>query len=548
MLRRFLSGLLFLVVTSTLVTTCYMEYFDLGKLSDEVELQGDLLAPLVYGSMDMSDLASLLDSAEYIDEFEDGLLYLAYVDTLLAVMADTAVDIPDELVSEVYIDSDIADDPDWVGAPIGSTVAFYKSDLVSFELDGDDRLDSVLVKGGSIEIDVSSSFMHAGILTISSSEILDLNRDTFSTGFVISEPDGTYDSTIVIPSDGYLLITKDSGDSAVVEVHYKLELINSGNPIDPGDECQIETSFNDLGFYRVFGYIDSRNLVEEQGEIDIPIYSDNPDLASLIFADPRLQVYTANSVGVPFEITLENLVATAGDGTEITFEIDEELNPFAIAAPGMDQLGTTEYDTLSINNETSNIDDLLAIAPVALSYEVSGRTDPNTEGNDHFILDTSRFSVAVEFLLPLDLRSSGFALEDTLEFEIGEEGVDTSLVKYARITLSTFNELPIELKTQVYMLNQYHMVLDSVFAGEVPVLAASQVDADGRLMLPSEETSSALFPAEKLALLEEVRFLLVRASLLTSELGGQFVKFYADYTLDYEISMDANVRINTREL
>ena len=50
------------------------------------------------------------------------------------------------------------------------------------------------------------------------------------------------------------------------------------------------------------------------------------------------------------------------------------------------------------------------------------------------------------------------------------------------------------------------------------------------------------------ALLEEVRFLLVRASLVTSELGGQFVKFYSDYTLEYEISMDANVRINTREL
>jgi hypothetical protein len=525
-----------------------MEYFELDRLSDEVELQGELLAPLVYGSMDMSDLATLLDSAEYIDEFDDGLLYLAYIDTLLAVMADTSVDIPDELVSEVYIDSDIVDDPDWIGSPPGTTVAFYKNELISFEMEGEDRFDSVLVKDGSIVIEVSSSFMHAGTLTISSSEILDLDRDTFSTQFVISEPDGTYDSAIVIPSDGYALITKESGDSSVVEINYKLELINSGNPINPEDECQIETSFQGLGFYSAFGFIDSRNLVEEQGEVDIPIYSENPDLADLLFAEPRLEVFTSNSVGIPFEITLENLVATAGDGSQLTFEIDEEMNPFTISAPGIEQIGSTAYDSLSVNNTNSNIDEVLAIAPVSLSYAVRGRTDPNAEGNDHFILDTSKFTIAVEFLLPLDLKSTGFALEDTLEFEVGEEGVDTSLVKSARISLSTLNELPIELKMQVYMLNEYHMILDSVFSGEVPVLAASQVDMEGRLVSPSEETSSALFLTEKLAMFEEVRYLLVRASLVTSELGDQFVKFYSDYTLDYEISLDANVRVNTREL
>jgi len=98
------------------------------------------------------------------------------------------------------------------------------------------------------------------------------------------------------------------------------------------------------------------------------------------------------------------------------------------------------------------------------------------------------------------------------------------------------------------MLNSSRVILDSVFSGQIPVLAASQVDQDGRLVSPSEETSSAIFPAVKLARLKEVRYLLVRASLVTAELGDRFVKFYSDYTLDYEISMVANVRINSREL
>ncbi len=548
MVRRFLTGLLILIFSGLLLTTCYMEYFDLGKLSNEVELQGELLAPLLYGSMDMGDLATLLDSSEYIKEDGEGLLYLAYADTLLKVMADTAVDIPDKLVTEVYIESDITGVPEWIGSGTGDTIPFYKSELQSFELDGDDRLDSVLVKGGNIVIEVTSSFMHAGVLTISSSEILDRERDTLSTRFVISTPDGNYDSTIVIPSDGYTLIPREEGDTTVVEIHYKFELINSGSPVGPDDECRIETSFEGLDFYRVFGYIDSRNLLEEQGEVEIPIYEKNPGLADLIFNDPRINVYTSNSVGVPFEITLDNLLASAEDGTEITFEIDEELNPFTISAPGLEELGVTYYDTLLINKETSNIDQLLAIAPTLLTYSVSGRTDPAAAGSDHFILDTSRFSLVLEFLLPLDLKTSGYALEDTLEFELGEKGVDTSFVKFATVTLSTINELPIELKTQVLMLDENRMILDSVFTGEVPVLAASQVDADGRLVSPAEETSSALFPAEKLALLKEVRYLWVRAGMVTSELGDRFVKFYSDYTLEYELSIKANVRINTREL
>jgi hypothetical protein len=548
MIRRLFFGVLCLLICGILPTTCYKEYFELDKLSDEVELQGDLLAPLVYGMMTMGDLTTLLDSADYFHEFEDGLIYIAYTDTLLEVMADTAVDIQDELVTEAYIDSDISDSPDWIGSGIGDRVPFYKNDLVSFELDGEDRLDSVLVKGGTIFIEVSSTFKHAGFLTISSSEILDANRDTFSTMFVISQPDGTFTETITIPSDGYALLPKEMGDSTYVQINYKFELINSGNPIAPTDECNITTTFDGLGFYSVFGHIDSRNLIEESGELDIPIYADYPELSSIIFGDPRINVFTSNSVGVPFEITLDSVIGESADGSKLTFEIDEPYHPFTISAPGLEQLGSTTYDTIRLNRETSNIDEFMGIAPTTFSYRIQGRTDPNSTGNDHFILDTSRFSLAFEVLLPLDLKSSGFALQDTLEFELEENGVDTMIVKFALVTVSTTNELPIDLELQVYMLDSLYTVLDSVFDGQAPVLAASQVDQGGRLVAPSDETSSAPFPTLKLAKLEDVRYVRMQARMVTSESGDRLVKFYSDYTLKYKISMLANVRINTREL
>ncbi len=50
---------------------------------------------------------------------------------------------------------------------------------------------------------------------------------------------------------------------------------------------------------------------------------------------------------------------------------------------------------------------------------------------------------------------------------------------------------------------------------------------------------------EKLGKLEQVHFMQVRAKLTTSDEGVPYVKIYSDYTLDFKISILANLRINS---
>jgi len=209
-------------------------------------------------------------------------------------------------------------------------------------------------------------------------------------------------------------------------------------------------------------------------------------------------------------------------------------------------VGETAYGEFNINNQTSNFQDLLNIAPHTLSYRVTG--DIGSQNQDHFLLDTSRFMAEMEFLLPLDLLFTEYTLTDTLEFEFGEDGIDTSLVKHVVINLSTVNELPIELGLQVYLLDASSTVLDSIFNGDPVFLHSSEVDSEGRLLGASEDSHSIDFPAEKLGVLEQTEYLWIEARMVTAESGGQFVKFYSDYTLDFEISFYAEFRINTREL
>ena len=120
MKRIFNNGIIFLLAGGFLLTTCHKDNFDLDRLSDEIEVQPELVAPLIYGTMTMSDITELFDTVEYIGEFEDGLIYLAYSDTLASVSAEEDVDLPDLETTEFYLESD-TDIPIMLPVPVDDT-------------------------------------------------------------------------------------------------------------------------------------------------------------------------------------------------------------------------------------------------------------------------------------------------------------------------------------------------------------------------------------------------------------------------------------------
>jgi hypothetical protein len=539
-------GLLFLIAGALLLTNCKKEYFDLDKLSDEVEIHPKLVAPLVFGSLNIGDLVEYVDSSGYAHEFDDGLVYLAYTDTVVNVMADSMVEIPDALYTESFLAPDV-DIPDFMESEPGDIVHFLKSKFIAIQLEGDDRVDSMRVKGGEILFEILSTFKHNGYVNISSEQIIDPRGVPFFVTLVASDVSGEFENSARVLTEYYFIETFEKGDSNVIQIDFDLALTNSGNPVEPDDLCQIDLNFLDMGFYSVYGYIDSRNTFEESGSLEIPFYAENRDLAAVKFADPRINVFSTNSVGVPSVITLNSVISNGLDGSSVTLEFYEG-HPFVVSAPDLSQIGSSVSDEFHINRETSNFNELLSNAPTSLSYTVSGSTQQGTGDESHFALDTSRLVVETEFLLPLDFRSTIVAMEDTMEFEMDDQGIDTSMVRQVNMTISTVNELPIKLDLQVYLLDEFYQVLDSVFEDEQVFLAASEVDQQGKLIQAGEEANTAMFPAEKLSKLGEIRFLQVHARMNTSELGSKDVKLYSDYSLDFKLSMIADLIINSREL
>ena len=540
-------GFMGLLLMGMVITSCHKEYFQFDKLSDEMEIQPHLVAPLIHGSVSMGDIVAEFDSDGYGGEFEDGLIYLAYSDTLVNFTVDTLDLVLNNYYSEFYFSPEIGTDPIFIASGIGDTVHFLKSKFYTLASGGESRLDSVIFKGGEMMIEVASTFRHRGMMTVSSEYIRDPGGTNYSNTILITSTAGDFAGSVNHSLDGYLLETIRQGDSSVFRVDYDLALINSGNPISPGESCGINTSMMDLGFYSLFGYLDPAEVLSESGEQDISIFSDFPALSHLKLADPRIDIRTESSMGIPFELTLDSVIATAEDMSTLALEFFEG-HPFKIPAPSLSQVGETVGGEYYINNQTSNFHELLNLAPHSLSYRITGGIDPDIPDQNHFLLDTSRFMLEAEFLLPLDLRYTQYAMEDTVEFEIGEEGIDTSMVKDVQLKVHTVNELPIELDLQIFLLDESHVLIDSMFEQVGVFLPGSEVDSDGLLLSASEQDSYANFNTEKLGKLEQVRYILVAARIVTSGLGAQYVKFYSDYSLEFEISLHANFRINTKEL
>ncbi|MCP4312746.1 MAG: hypothetical protein GY790_15900 [Bacteroidetes bacterium] len=133
-----------------------------------------------------------------------------------------------------------------------------------------------------------------------------------------------------------------------------------------------------------------------------------------------------------------------------------------------------------------------------------------------------------------------YSVDETVNFD---NGLEDDMVIFFQINLSTVNELAIETRLQVYLEDENHVVLDSVFDMEGIVVESSSIDNNGKLVESSENENSSFFDDEKLGILEDVAYMRIVGTMQPLKQGEPFVKIYASYSLDYKLSMSAKAKI-----
>ena len=165
--------------------------------------------------------------------------------------------------------------------------------------------------------------------------------------------------------------------------------------------------------------------------------------------------------------------------------------------------------------------------------------------------------MTLEFVLPLHFKTTGFALTDTVEFELfGEEGVDTSMIKFLEIRLGTDNGLPIQFEVQVYFTDENYVIVESLFDETAVLLEAAPVDGNGIITASRRVENTVRIDREKISNMEGVKFAIFEAKILTSNQGQDFVKIFKHYeglgfepayALDFDLSIHGGFKLNNQE-
>jgi hypothetical protein len=544
-LKRFLPHAVILSLLMVFAS-CMNDEWKADKYDFTVRWEPGFEGPIAWGDLSIEDMLTRFDTSGYLIEDSTSFLYFIF-DTSETIYADDYVDIPDQDFIEIFFQSPV-DIPGASLGNIGDTIKFKQKDSFAWERSGDERLDSVHMKGGEIVIYVTSTIKHTGILTIYSDQI-SLNGQPYRKIIEISDPSGNFTTTVTVPlAGGSLYLDNSDPDTSFMEIFFELDLINSGEDILATENVHITKSFQDLDYQAVYGYAGVYDSLVIDKEL-IEFSSMPEDFRGRIqLADPQLHLRVGNSFGIPFGIELLDLEARFKDASMIPINLDPSVNPIIINAPTIDQVGQSILSHTAIDSNNSNINEIASTNLTGLQFSINALGNP-TGFMNNFILDTSHLEVNVEVVIPMHLRAEGLELADTFDFEIGsDEGFSRENIKSFMFQLETENGLPLEVSTQVYFMDSNEDYLDSLF-NELNwnILPSGVVDDDGKVIITTyNKVEITLSPSQidNLFLAERI---MVKAMMETTDHGTRDIKFYSNNSLGFKLGARAEVSVTSDE-
>jgi len=546
---------LFLLFIIALIVSCVPDEFT-KKYNTDILWEPSYNGPVAYGNFTLKDmLDKMLDTAELeldveIDEDSTNLYYIAYSDHIKSIRADEWIEIPDQNFPDVYFYRPAVTIPGPVLGNTGDTIYRTKIERFDFVTEHNERIDSIFLTSGNLITNTFSTLHHTGWLIIHSDQVK-IGDEFYRDSIVISDASGSFTDTKITPLDGSALRLDNQSDpdTTFLEIIFELFLIHSGSDINAGEEVNVDMVFKDLIFKSAFGYFgdyDTLLIDNERFEIDLFEYEFE---GNLYFGDPRLNLIVDNSFGLPIGINLFGLTTFSqktGIETDITFE--PGANPFLVAAPNFSQIGQSVVTEISVNRENSNIDQVTNTTLSYIDYSARAITNPGgLPTQDNYVIDSSRASVDFEVMLPMELRAEDFELEDTVDFDLSDipDENDDFEIKSLQIRMETSNGMPVEINMQVVLVDTFYNVLDSLFTEETKnVLPSAIVDENGKVLAPTVNEITIDFPPDRLDLIRNTRYAMVRGTFETTDEGQKMVKFYSYYEIGFKLGVKTEISMS----
>jgi hypothetical protein len=508
--------------------------FDFSKVKDLV-WNPDFALPLVSDSLTLKKALTQTGTEDhfYIDENGEISILYYFNNQAFKVMPNDLIKLPSVSFSYIHQISQaeklILENSDLIIPPVPFTFSLTGSTP-------DQRVDRFMVKKGTISITTDCPFSNNGSLTIKiKNATLNGNPFTFSISPILA---GTAQKTVDI--SGVLFDLSSSPNTMQAEVE---GLLYKSNQPQAGDEIKADFMITVDTIGRFEGFLGKQILPNLDDTVRVDVFNNAFALGEVYFVDPMASITIVNSIGVPSEVTIQKLVAI-NNASGVTLDIASQLGAgafFEVPSPLINATvpatKTMYYNNGNTNNSMSGFFNL---KPDNVAFQINAVINPSGTPIN-FFSDTSSFYGDLRVRLPLYGHFDHLTLQDTFDLVIDKP----EELEHLEFRTYIVNGLPLTAQMQVYFTDENYNKKDSLNGNDRIMIEEAPVDPATHLPYPGiygVKDTVFLMNTDRMRNLENVKKVLVKAVLNSSDNGQVNVKLRADQLLRLNFSARAKLK------
>lgn len=534
-----------LFVSVLFLESCVKDMMSFDKLTS-TEWNPQFAIPVVNSRLDVYRTLANADTSDLIIiDPNTGLLALIYEGTLVSYNAQDIVKLPDTTYSKSYTMPFGNIGP--FQSTVGATYTMEETFDFVFAPNAETKIDSIILKSGFLDLNISSDFMHSAMLNVS---IPGLKKDgvafskNITINYVASTPvtsQNRYDLT------GYTFdMTKNGSTFNTLQVIYSAVLTSSGNPVSSSDNFTITKSLSGMAFSRVYGYFGQKAISIDTDSVNLRIFNSAIN-GYFELTDPKIKVIVDNSFGFPLDVTFTQLNSVNMSTGQVTpIMLSGFPNPFSVNYPSVSEVGSTKVTNLQIDKSNSNVNILINPTPKYIVHTIEAVSNPDgAPTSSNFITDQSKMTIRTEVELPLVGFGKNLIFQDTLPMAL--EGSMFEQVESILFRINIDNGFPFNAEMQLYFTDENFVVIDSLMGADREIIASAPVDANGRSSGITNKTTDITYDRERAEKFFNAKYAIVWAKGNTpNSQNNSVVKFYEDYFMNVRLGMNvkAGLKLN----
>jgi hypothetical protein len=360
---------------------------------------------------------------------------------------------------------------------------------LNIELIGNQRVERISIKQGSLDFNIGSNFKHNTIVKISYPSITK-NGVPLVDSFVFIY-NGSTPANIIRSVDlsGYEIdFTKNGSTYNVFSYEIGVDIIrNPSNNVSLSDKVSILQGISVTKYKRIEGYFGKFDIAEITQSDKLGLFDKKLE-GNVFIENPSVTLKLTNSFGLPVTARVIEIYVVSGSGAKTPLIIDAFKDTFALDyTSGIGQTKFTEY---VIDKSNSNIDDVLNTAPQNIYYKVLFTANIDDLPKPNVLYDYTTVKQESTLDLPVDIKILNYAIESEGDFELGGTLSDLDsngvTINWAEVVSEIVNELPLNASVQVYVDDSTtNTLIDSIFKPAY-LIAAATVNAQGDVLQPTK--------------------------------------------------------------